>query len=211
MSLGDGGPSLSTFDSVTLLCPTHFHYSVHVLCCQTLRRQLTGVAFIIQCSTKGFITRSESIHQSWIKTLDFKKSKDCKDRNVFQVLLLFKLINNAKLACCHTFFAAHNMMERFYWVLSLCKCNLWMTRYFLVPLQMLFMDDIDKILPVFPSLWMGTLVFWFLRWWTENGGLAAHLWIKEKLLRTDGTGEIEDSTWGPRGPKKGNWRSPLTA
>ena len=66
---------------------------------------------------------------------DSLKSNDCKDKNVFQVLFLFKLNNNAKLACCHTFFGAHNDGT---FLLDF------------VPLQMLFVDD--KILSVFPSL-----------------------------------------------------------
>ena len=130
MSLGDGGPSLSTFDSVTLLCPTQFHYSVHVLCCQTLRGQLTGVAFIIQCSTTGFITRSESIHQSWIKTLDFSRLP--KKVMTVNTEMYFKFFwSTMQSLHADLLFLLLTMMERFYWVLFLCKCFLWMTRYFL--------------------------------------------------------------------------------
>ena len=50
------------------LISADFHYFVHVPRCQT-----TGVAVIIQFSTNDFITRYESIHQSWIKTIDFSR------------------------------------------------------------------------------------------------------------------------------------------
>ena len=104
------------------LCHTLVSNTVPLFCpCPTLSNspKTTDVAVIIQFSTKGFITRYESIHQSWIKTIDF--SRLSKQVMTVKTEMYFRFFwSTMQSLHAALLFLLLTMMERFYWANAFC-------------------------------------------------------------------------------------------